>query len=64
MMEEEKQWANRVKEKLGQEKFNELAALILERKIEEASPNKVKEEIKAKFGADAAQLPGSVFIKY
>lgn len=64
MMKEAKEWADRVKEKLGQEKFNELAALILERRIEEANTKKVKEEIQAKFGVDIGTYFDATFIKY
>jgi hypothetical protein len=52
MMIETKQASDLVKSQLGQGKFNELAALILERRIEEKPPHLVVEEILDKFGKD------------
>ena len=67
MMSEAKESSDRVKSQLGDVKFNALAALILERRMEEKAPHLVVEEILDKFGKD---LPVKhlekivIFIKY
>ena len=61
---ETKKWVTRLKRKLGHEKYCELTALLLDRKLAGTSPQKVVDEIRAKFEIDVRPDFLPVFIKY
>lgn len=61
---EAKKWVVRLKRKLGPEKYGELAALLLDRKLAGTSPQRVVDEVRDKFEIDVHPDFVPVFIKY